>query len=79
MAGALAGFAAGWLVAIYDNGWTVSGWSDFPRTAALVTTVALVPLAVCLSAAARVAVALGRADAGPPSPRCSSAVPGWPT
>jgi hypothetical protein len=57
VAGAQTGFAAGWLVAIYDNGWTASGWSDFPRTAAIVTTVALVPLAVCLSAAARVVVA----------------------
>jgi hypothetical protein len=67
-AGALTGFAAGWLVAIYDNGWTVSGWSDFPRTAALVTTVALVPLSACLVTAALVFASAGstrRAALGP--------------
>jgi hypothetical protein len=57
VAGTFAGAGAGWLVAVYDNGWAASGWSDFPRTAALVTTVALVPLAACLSAAARAVVA----------------------
>ncbi len=37
---------AAWLVAVYDNGWTVSGWADLRRTTALVATIAVVPLAL---------------------------------
>ena len=46
--------AAGWLVAVYDNGWSASGWTDYPRTSALIATVALIPLSVCLATAVRV-------------------------
>jgi hypothetical protein len=48
------GVAAGaaWLVAAYDNGWTVSGWAELRRTTALVATIAVVPLALCAATAA---------------------------
>jgi hypothetical protein len=44
---------AAWLVAAYDNGWTVGGWPDFSHTAALVATLAFLPFAVCVVAALR--------------------------
>ncbi len=43
---------AAWLVAAYDNGWTVSGWADLRRTTALVGTIAVVPLALLAATAA---------------------------
>jgi hypothetical protein len=43
-----------WLVAAYDNGWTMTGWTDYPHTASLVATLALLPLGVCAVIAARV-------------------------
>jgi hypothetical protein len=42
-----------WLVAVYDNGWTVHGWTAPARTASLVVTIALLPLSACAYAAAR--------------------------
>jgi hypothetical protein len=53
----LGGFAvaipAAWLVAAYDNGWTLRGWPDFAHTAALVATLAFLPFAVCVVASLR--------------------------
>jgi hypothetical protein len=42
-----------WLVAVYDNGWTVRGWADPAHTASLVVTIALLPLSACAYTAAR--------------------------
>jgi hypothetical protein len=44
---------AAWLVAAYDNGWTVGGWPHFAHTAALVATLAFLPFAVCVVASLR--------------------------
>ena len=44
---------AAWLVAAYDNGWTVGGWPHFAHTAALVATLAFLPFSVCVVAALR--------------------------
>lgn len=40
------------VVLAYDNGWTVQGWRDFPASAALAGTLALVPFALVAVAAA---------------------------
>jgi hypothetical protein len=42
-----------WLVAVYDNRWSVAGWADLGHTASLVITLVLVPLSLCLDAAVR--------------------------
>jgi hypothetical protein len=55
----VATLAVAWLVGVYDNGWAVSGWADFARTASLAMTVALLPLSACAHVAARILV--GRA------------------
>ena len=47
-------FPAAWLVAAYDNGWTLRGWPDYAHTAALVATLAFLPFALCVVAAVRV-------------------------
>jgi hypothetical protein len=44
---------AAWLVAAYDNGWTMDGWPHFAHTAALVATLAFLPFAVCVVASLR--------------------------
>ncbi len=41
--GFLLAMAAGWLVASYDNNWTLGGWTDFTRTSGLVMTLAFLP------------------------------------
>ena len=46
--------AVAWLVGVYDNGWTVSGWADFGRTASLTLTVAVLPLSACAHVGARI-------------------------
>jgi hypothetical protein len=50
-----AGLALGlaWLVAVYDNRWSVAGWADLGHTTSLVITLVLVPLSLCLDAAVR--------------------------
>ncbi len=55
IAGAAAGTsaAAALLVGAYDNHWSVHGWADFGRTAAMVSTLVVVPLSVCAATAAR--------------------------
>jgi hypothetical protein len=55
-AAATAGVTAlvAWFVAAYDNGWTVTGWTDYPHTASLVATLAFLPLGLCAVIAARV-------------------------
>jgi len=58
-----------WLVAAYDNGWTVTGWSDYAHTASLVATLALLPLGVCAVIAARV----GRRPEAAPGVRAAAA------
>ncbi|MFC7483619.1 hypothetical protein ACFQX7_31390 [Luedemannella flava] len=45
-AGAVAAACVGWLVAVYDNKWTLTGWAHPDLTANLVTTLALVPFAL---------------------------------
>ncbi len=47
-------FLAGWLVAAYDNGWTLGGWTDFAHTTGLIATLAFPPLSLCAVVAARV-------------------------
>ena len=42
-----------WLVAVYDNRWSVAGWADLGHTASLVITLVLVPLSLCADAAIR--------------------------
>jgi hypothetical protein len=56
LAGTAATLAASAVVAVYDNGWAVTGWDDVGRTASLVATIALIPLSACAHAAARVLV-----------------------
>jgi hypothetical protein len=53
---------AAWLVAAYVNDWTLRSWEDFGHTAAVATSVALVPLSECVfvAATARRAGAAGR-------------------
>lgn len=51
--GAAIAFPAAWLVAAYDNGWTVRGWPDYAHTAALIATLAFLPFAWCVVAALR--------------------------
>jgi hypothetical protein len=53
---AVAALAVAWLVGVYDNGWAVSGWADFGRTASLAMTVALLPLSASAHVAARILV-----------------------
>jgi hypothetical protein len=64
LAGALAGLAAAWAVAVYDNDWSAAGWPDRARTATLVATMALVPMSACAAAAGRRLVRAGRAVGG---------------
>src|SRR6185436_11702849 len=47
------GLGLAWLVAVYDNRWSVAGWADLGHTASLVVTLVLVPLSLCLDAAVR--------------------------
>jgi len=47
------GLGLAWLVAVYDNRWSVAGWADLGHTASLVITLVLVPLSICLDAAVR--------------------------
>jgi hypothetical protein len=51
---AAAAFAAAWVVAAYDNGWTATGWADYPHTVSLVATLAFVPLGGGAVVAARI-------------------------
>ena len=51
--------ALAWLVAVYDTGWTVRGWTDPAHTASLVITIALLPLSACAYAAVRVLATVG--------------------
>jgi hypothetical protein len=44
---------AAWLVAAYDNGWTLGNWADFGHTAALVATLAFLPFSFCVVAGLR--------------------------
>ncbi len=56
IAGTAATLVASAMVAIYDNGWAVTGWDDVGRTARLVVTIVIVPLSACAHAAARILV-----------------------
>jgi hypothetical protein len=51
---AVSSASGAWLVAAYDNGWTVTGWTSYPHTASLVATLAFLPLGVSAVIAARV-------------------------
>ena len=59
LATAAAALAGALVVAVYDNGWSTTGWTDLPHTVALVCTVSLVPLSACAVTAARVLRATG--------------------
>jgi hypothetical protein len=59
LAAAITASAAALVVAVYDNGWSTTGWTDLPHTVALVCTVSLVPLSACAVTAARVLRAAG--------------------
>ena len=52
------------LVAIYDNGWTLTGWVAYQQTAALVMTVVIAPLTVAVMAGIRAVVEGSRTAAG---------------
>jgi DNA-directed RNA polymerase specialized sigma24 family protein len=55
--------AAG-LIAVYDNGWELTGWVAYQQTAALVMTVVIAPLTVALVAGVRAVVDGTRPAAG---------------
>jgi len=61
--GTLTGLIAAWLVAVYDNNWSPSGWNDPDRTAGLVATLAFVPLTACALVAFRAVAAPARRSA----------------
>jgi DNA-directed RNA polymerase specialized sigma24 family protein len=48
--------AAAALIAVYDNGWELTGWVAYQQTAALVMTVVIAPLTVALVAGVRAVV-----------------------
>jgi hypothetical protein len=56
--GSVLAAGSSWLVASYDNNWTVGGWTDFGHTSGLVMTLAFVPFTWAVIVAAN---ALGAA------------------
>jgi DNA-directed RNA polymerase specialized sigma24 family protein len=57
-----AGAAA--VIGVYDNGWELTGWVAYQQTAALVMTVAIVPLTVAMVAGVRAVLSGTRTVAG---------------
>jgi len=64
VATAAAALGGALVVAVYDNGWSTTGWTDLPHTVALVCTVSLIPLSACAVTAARVLRAVRGVRAG---------------
>jgi DNA-directed RNA polymerase specialized sigma24 family protein len=60
----LAMTGAAWLVAVYDNGWQLTGWTAYQQTAALVMTVVIAPLTVAVAAGVRAVADGTRPTAG---------------
>jgi DNA-directed RNA polymerase specialized sigma24 family protein len=49
----LATTGTAWLIAVYDNGWQLTGWTAYQQTSALVMTVVIAPLTVAVVAGVR--------------------------
>jgi DNA-directed RNA polymerase specialized sigma24 family protein len=61
---ALGTAAAAAVIAVYDNGWELTGWVAYQQTAALVMTVAIAPLTVAVVAGIRAVLSGTRTVAG---------------